>query len=218
MFNIAQYGPTRSVWRRHSFTLIEMLAVLGIMMMLLALTVPSFDKLAIGSGVDGATRMVSGQARLCRHYAISQRQKVALIMPANETGIDNEFKYSSFRAAIVSGSSSPFTFVEWVPNTSWSFLPPGSSITEADEDAGINGPNDDSPTLVNVVDLDALGGAASDGVRCIIYAAGGGLADASPRYITVSDTTWVNGSWADRLGDNSFDLEVNTYTGRVLVK
>lgn len=130
--------------RRH-FTMVELMVVIVIASIILAFSVPAFQKLAVGSGVDAAARMLSSQLSLARAEAISRRQYIAVIMPGQhfnkDTDDENIYRYQSFRAAIVTHSGGTYTFEKWVEGTEWSFLPTGTVIAEADDDAYTSGSN-----------------------------------------------------------------------------
>ena len=214
------------------FTLVEMLVVIAVIAILLAVANPVFDKLTVGTGVDAAERMVTTKLQLCRQYAIGKREKVALVMPgatgaANNKDITFSYRYTSMRPAIVSGTSSPFTFVRWVENTSWDTMPAGTAINEADADPGAGTPPVDesfSTVTITNTDMGPLGptvDAGSQAYRCLVFSPSGRVLGSS-RYVTVSDTTYApsgaSGTWIDRPGDNEFTVVVNQYTGRTLVK
>ncbi|MCK5806105.1 MAG: hypothetical protein KAI66_24950, partial [Lentisphaeria bacterium] len=130
------------------FTLLEMLAVVIIMVIIVTISVPTFEKLVVGSGVDAGARVVGSQLRLARQYAISHRKRVALIMPnANDTDTDRRFR--AIRTCIVDTSNH---FLRWVPNTSWIFLAPGGVLWEIDDTGGPSSPSPvDSCTMVQDV-------------------------------------------------------------------
>lgn len=151
--------------RRH-FTMVELMVVIVIVSIILAFSVPAFQKLAMGSGVDAAARMLSSQLSLARAEAISRRQYIAVIMPGQHFAKDvqdnpsedeydqNLYKYQSFRAAIVTHSGGIYTFDKWVEGTEWSFLPTGTVIAEADDDACVTrtfpvGATDDTVELID---------------------------------------------------------------------
>jgi Tfp pilus assembly protein FimT len=133
------------------FSLVELLTVLVLMMIVISITLPSFNKMMTGSAVDSASRMLGAQLRLARQYAITQRRRVAVLMPSkdiqNHDGYSydntinpwsvaernslNPFLHVSFRSCFVDGSGN---FEEWVPNSQWEYLPVGSAIFEADTD------------------------------------------------------------------------------------
>ncbi len=115
--------------RRH-FTMVELMVVIVIVSIILAFSVPAFQKLAVGSGVDAAARMLSSQLSLARAEAVSRRKCIAVIMPgagyARNTTDDSVYPFQSFRAAIVNNTT--HAFEQWVEGTEWTFLPTGTII------------------------------------------------------------------------------------------
>lgn len=223
------------------FTLIELLVVVAIMGVIIAVGLPAFEKLTIGSGVDAAVRQVSAQLRLARQYAISNRCKVALIMPTKE--VAGNARWACFRPAVVSGPASPFKFERWVDGTAWTFLPVGSSIMEADDDVGIQSGGsyavlgDDVHQKVGVasneVDLDKIGGDTGvTGVRAVVFTSTGRLAGTStpPLYVTIgeainngaknTDGNWIIRNPANaaknKSAANQLTITINPYTGRTV--
>jgi hypothetical protein len=91
--------------------------------------------------------MLGAQLRLARQYAITQRRRVAVLMPSKDItksdgelynawgstkrGFLNPFLYGSFRTCFVDSNG---VFDGWVPNSQWEYLPVGSAIFGADED------------------------------------------------------------------------------------
>lgn len=135
--------------KTRKFTLIELLLVIGIMILIMGLTVPSFRRMASGNAVNAAARMLSGQLKLARAAAISEQRYVAIVMPGwrfREPGTisddNNHYHFRSFRAAIVEPTANnEFSFVGWYPGSSWAFLPQGAVIAEVNGDCGINETN-----------------------------------------------------------------------------
>jgi hypothetical protein len=164
--------------------------------------------------------MLGAQVRLARQYAISTRQRVAVIMPGPaETTLPAASRFTVFRVATVSGTGSPFTFVNWVPNTKWERLPPGAAIMEADNDTGIYSsaassysiqPHED-PTDYSRVDGvpldDVIGGdgSSASGVRALVFHPNGKVLG-NTTWVTVGDALFEDtGSW--RIPDSSLDTE-----------
>ena len=134
--------------RTRQFTLIELLLVIGIMILIMGLTVPSFRRMASGNAVNASARMLAGQLNLARAAAIAEQRYIAIIMPGckfkkpNPAGessgnSSDEYHFRSFRVGVVEPTSTPneFQLVEWYPGANWSFLPVGAVIAEVNDSA-----------------------------------------------------------------------------------
>ncbi len=146
-------GPSR---RRRRFSLVELLVVMGIMVMLLGLSFPTLERMAIGNGVDVGARMVTSQLRLARQQALSNHKCIALLIPASSTLSSNTkapiLWYTAFRLCAVKYNGSAWVYdggafildngADGTPGTSddvtsgffpgsnWDFLPIGAVILE----------------------------------------------------------------------------------------
>ncbi len=134
--------------RTRQFTLIELLLVIGIMILIMGLTVPSFRKMASGNAVNASARMLTGQLNLARAAAIAEQRYIAIIMPGcdfkkpNPTGessgnSEDEYHFRSFRVGVVkpTDNANEFELVEWYPGANWTFLPVGAVIAEVNDSA-----------------------------------------------------------------------------------
>jgi len=134
--------------RTRQFTLIELLLVIGIMILIMGLTVPSFRKMASGNAVNASARMLAGQLNLARAAAISEQRYIAIIMPGcdfrkpNPSGessgnSEDEYHFRSFRVGVVkpTANANEFQLVEWYPGADWTFLPLGAVIAEVNDSA-----------------------------------------------------------------------------------
>jgi len=210
---------TRQLQR--AFTLVELMAVLVVMLVLMGLAVPLFNKLAVGSGVDAGARIVSAQLRLARQHAITKRKKIAVIMPGpNATTVDPKYRYSCLRPAIVTGSGGAYTFEEWVENAEWTFLPLNATIMEADNDIGIKDdttytklPQEShlgadnkgvfttvSGTVAPKLDLTKIGAPTSgaSNIRAVVFGPTGKTLGYTPAWVTIGDSTFDGSSWIVR--------------------
>jgi prepilin-type N-terminal cleavage/methylation domain-containing protein len=141
------------------FTLVELLVVVAIMGIIIAVGLPAFEKLTIGSGVDAVSRTVGAQLRLARQYAISNRCYVAVLFPSTQIAdhIDQHYLgggwtepqknkidpllFSTVRACLIQKPITPATklvFSDWIPNTKWELLPIGGLVFQTQDNAVAN--------------------------------------------------------------------------------
>lgn len=130
------------------FTLLELLLVIGLMLIIMSLSVPAFRRMASGSALNSSLRMLTGQLSLARAAAISEQRYIALVMPGANfdapapqvSGEESrsDYHFRSFRVAIVEKTATTdtdgrFEFIQWYPDTTWSFLPVGAVIAEVND-------------------------------------------------------------------------------------
>jgi prepilin-type N-terminal cleavage/methylation domain-containing protein len=223
---------------QRNFTLVEILAVMGLMAILLFMALPAFEKIAKGGGVEIAARTLSGKLGTARGYAINNRQYVALLMP--DADLPNDYLFRSYKLCVVSStydqipSSSPpipppyiFTFIRWIPSETWGFLPTGAAINHING-AVHSGSADGTGTFLNPakfpfeqvknVKLSEISSAYAsvDNVRAIVFRPNGKLAGASgSRYVAVSESTYSFTSLVSTNPKNWIDITIDQYTGRV---
>ena len=203
--------PTRNTHRW--FSMIEIMLVLVIVSILLIIAMPAFNKLVLGSNVDGGARLVLSQIRLARQYAITNRVRVAVLLPAkgfsSDAGVPvdvaKRYKASSVRSCIVDSSK---TFVEYVAKTQWAFLPQSvyiDDITNANAVNGVKFPELTSPY-------------STSGVRSIIFLPSGsveGGTDVGP--IEIEEMILSGSSLQTKdAGSNKVSVTINWLTGRVI--
>lgn len=114
--------------KRHGFTILELLLVLGLSAAMLTIAVPAFYRTMRGSATGNAARELMGKISAARAYAATNRTDVAIVFPRNETNVSNALKYSAYRVCEVDISGSTITFRRWVPGENWTYLPTGVII------------------------------------------------------------------------------------------
>jgi hypothetical protein len=205
------------------------LLIAGIMA---AIALPAFEAIASGSGVQTGTRNIGSLLSLGRSYAMAKRQLVAVILPGANSGVREADRYRSARLAYVTDSGTAYEFSSWVEDSAWLYLPPGASIMEADNEAGIHDgtgyartPVENDATEVDKVDLTGplAGEAEVDNVRAIIFS-GSGKLKGQARYITVGQAIYIAGAWkienevttaTNESCANQLTIEINRYTGGI---
>ncbi|MBR0460222.1 MAG: hypothetical protein IJJ26_13380 [Victivallales bacterium] len=227
--------------RKHTshFSLVELLAVIVIISIILGVTVPAFRNMSTGNSVSAAARMVSSQLMLARAEAISRRCYIAVVMPgaifSQKSDDTNPYKYQSFRSGIVepTATANEFTLKEWVPGTSWNFLPTNAVIAmvETSTAAAIEWndtekrhlPKDsysiaDGAGIAKVKDgatNKLLDGVTNDAfVRAIIFTPSGKCLLKSA--ITVMEGVAPNGEIQRENKQNIRVMEIQRYTGQVI--
>lgn len=182
----------RSSRRHRPFTLVELLVVMVIMAILLGIAIAPFEKLATGTGVDAAARTVSSQLRLARQYAISNRTRVAVALPADQ-GPQEDRKYTALRTFHEDSSGN------WQPvkNTQWEYLPTGAVID----------PVEPAPAHTETINGDTY--------RAVVFKPTGALDHAGDITVTVYEGVFTDGTLVSRNQSNKKEIVIDQYTGRV---
>ena len=107
---------------RAAFTLVELLAVVGIMGLLAAVAVPALKGLTGSGGRKQALSQVMGALEIARNTAISTGTNAAVIFPDSSFGSGDAYKYRSMAVVAwnATNSATPATMVG-----SWIVLPQG---------------------------------------------------------------------------------------------
>ncbi len=202
------------------FTLVELLTVMLIMGILLAVTVPAVIKITSGSSVEAASRMVGSQLRLARQEAITKRKTIAVLFPTASTATD-PVAYVGFRPCIVERATSgtaDYTWLGWVQNTTWSFVPVGAVLAEVDQDGtrSTGGAVPVPPVDNTITTVGSVPGFAAD-TRAIVFKPSGQIGASLQRFVTLVEGAVPTGSATPVIKNrtNWIDINVNQFTGRV---
>ena len=126
--------------RKHAarpFTLIELIAVMGVMILLAAVAIPAYSSLFAGRKTTLAANMVSGAVMEARAHAVSTKVYTALVFVKNAA---SDRGYTSIRIAEVyhdpDTENETYAWRRWVPGTSFSLLPENTMVPATDTDLG----------------------------------------------------------------------------------
>ena len=208
--------------KKTSFSLIELLSVMGISVILMAIAIPAFNTITKGENVEIAARTIGSQLKAVRSYAITNRKYVALIIPTTEADLPSNYYYKTYRAGIVSSSN---VFQSWVPGEKWEFMPTGTAILDVDAILGHSGTdvgNFDSAggtpvasTGTDGVDFSSIGGSDdTDNVRGIIFSPTGKTVNTSVRkYVVVGDSLLLENEVTST--SNYIEITIDLFSGRI---
>ena len=118
-----------SLTNKRGFTLIELLTVIAIMGLIVAIAIPSVERLMKSGGLSAASREVSNTLGLARQYAITHRTKTRVVFahPLTIGSIDPS-TYLNYVAytVVVSDTTNTALFFPWDYIGKWDFLPTGT--------------------------------------------------------------------------------------------
>lgn len=118
------------------FTLIELIAVMGVMIVLAAVAIPAYSSLFAGRKTTLAANQLNGAVMEARAHAVSAKVYTALVFPKDGKG------FTSFRMAEIYHDSEDFsdnTYVwrRWAPGTAFVLLPENTMIPDTNDDFGL---------------------------------------------------------------------------------
>ena len=113
---------------RGYFTLIELLAVIGIASVVMALALPAFTRMVSGNKVDEAAGRLKLGLEQAQSLAATENRYVALLLPnGSDTVVDvaaaQKNRLGGYRPAFVERSGSTYTFDRWVDDHDWKNAP-----------------------------------------------------------------------------------------------
>lgn len=217
--------------RIRSFTLVEMLVVLSIIGVMLSVSLPAFSRLMAGQGVTGGARELGGMLRMTQAYAIGNNRYAALIIPGNQTSltsiVPNSHKFRCYRPCVIqyNSTSETCTFVNWVPNTKWEFLPDrtlvfyASTLNTTDSTTKETFTNGKAINDVDFSDISSVSGANSVDISetsgAIVFKPDGSSFGYSPIQTIIGQGTYNNGTSTRTSTVDKITISVNPYTGRL---
>ena len=117
------------------FTLIELIAVMGVMILLAAVAIPAYSSLFAGRKTTLAANQLNGAIMEARAHAVSAKVYTALVFAKDGTGL------KSFRMAEVyhdsESETSGYAWRRWAPGTAFVLLPENTMIPDTNDNFGM---------------------------------------------------------------------------------
>ena len=117
---------------KSQFTLIELLAVIGILSLLIGVFAPAFSRMMVGSKVDQMASNFKTGMEVAQAKAVASRKYVAMILPNNYDAItDAKLKpycNGGYRLAFVTKDGDKWEFAGWVPGSNWNNMADGAML------------------------------------------------------------------------------------------
>lgn len=118
------------------FTLIELIAVMGVMIVLAAVAIPAYSSLFAGRKTTLAANQLNGAVMEARAHAVSAKVYTALVFAKEGKG------FRSFRMAEIYHDSEDFSdntyaWRRWAPGTAFVLLPENTMIPDTNDDFGL---------------------------------------------------------------------------------
>ena len=172
------------------FTLIELIAVMGVMILLAAVAIPAYSSLFAGRKTTLAANIVSGAVMEARAHAVSTKVYTALVFVKNAA---SDRGYTSIRIAEVyhdpDTENETYVWRRWVPGTSFSLLPENTMIPATDTDLGTTSSGTDgdkgSGSMSKISNLTNSGLTVTSNVPAIIVKPNGQLAGTKDKNVVV---------------------------------
>lgn len=120
--------------RKAHFTLIELLAVVGLLSLLIGIFAPAFSRMMVGSKVDQMASNFKTGMEVAQSKAVASGKYVAMILPACYSApiTDSKLKpfcNGGFRFAFVKmNADGKWIFNGWVPGSAWSNMVDGAML------------------------------------------------------------------------------------------
>ncbi|MBE6375565.1 MAG: type II secretion system protein [Lentisphaerae bacterium] len=119
------------MYKKHSFTLIELLAVIAITALLIGIFTPAFSRMMLGNKVEQMASNFKTGMEVAQAKAVASRKHVAMVMPSTFKDIDPKLKSfvgGGYRFAFVKKDGDKWKFAGWVPGSAWSNMSDGAML------------------------------------------------------------------------------------------
>ena len=178
------------------FTLIELIAVMGVMILLAAVAIPAYSSLFSGRKTTLAANQLNGAVMEARAHAVSAKVYTALIFVKDGNG------YKSFRMAELfhdpesDDDTGAYEWRRWAPGTAFVLLPENTMIPATNDDFGLTSGGKEGTAgssapkqVAKVPNKDLPGGSSSDTgtqtLKAIVFKPNGQLAGTDNKNMVV---------------------------------
>lgn len=153
--------------KRHAarpFTLIELIAVMGVLILLAATAIPAYSSLFSGRKTTVAANLLNGAVMEARAHAVSSKNYSALVFVKYK----EDKGYRAFRLAEVyhdpdaPESDANFKWRRWTPGSSFVLLPENTMIPDTEEDIGTTKVKNSSKGDTKLLDIKELPTSSSE--------------------------------------------------------
>jgi uncharacterized protein (TIGR02596 family) len=96
--------PTMSLTLRRGFSLIELLVVMGIVILLMALVIPSFQSVGRAQALTGGASQVVGSLDLARQIALAENRQIEVRFYKANDALGGNSAFRAFRVMQVQGN------------------------------------------------------------------------------------------------------------------
>ena len=205
---LRQSGPARE----RGFTLTEMLVVMGVMILVTAITIPAMMPFFEGQALRSGARTTQAAVVRARSLAVTRNARAALVIyPENYIRVfldeDREWPASPSAASIT--ASAEIGSQLNLPNATFFDTDAGSDGVDNDTDTAIDEADEEHPRSRTDPDISATAG--SGDVRTIVFAPSGALSGSAA---TVGFSFYI----VDAKGERHHRLTIVGSTGLLIIR
>ncbi len=140
---------TSSPSNKRGFTLVELLAVITIIAIMVAVSIPAMRALQ-GTALQTGARQVQNELMLARQYAITQRLPVRFVICVGTNSMPDRGTNHVCRAYSIVAATNDVNnvLVGWTPVQDWRFLPEGVLFSDQNDRGGFYNPLTPDPMSI----------------------------------------------------------------------
>lgn len=210
---------------RRGFTLIELLSVIGIMILMMSLIVPSISGILHGRSVEYASNKLADLANLAREASLANNSLTALII-ATDPKMENRYRAVTLMQLLPTEDGMPPSSEAWTPISGWETLNTGVLIDPQalvcnDVTDPPSTPGTPTPFFPDLRYQDQ----PLDSYRYIVFLPGGGLLSGRSASLRITegffaaDSSEVIHTRGGKIGGgtNHYDITILAATGRLKI-